>query len=218
MNGTTAPRANFGSGQRLLASNSNTGIGYLSAKNGDVIDLMARNRVWAWAITPDTKIWIHPSYPVHILAQTAEDIIRSAHAVLLGIGFKSFTQAPVIAVASVVQNLSVALTTRAFGVRAMVYDAPLTYRPGSYHFALSDGAYSAVAGANLGEIYVSSPHNRVEIMMFAVQNTGGQASIIGLAVPTLTLVAADSATVAATATTTTVGISAETLNERDLAH
>jgi hypothetical protein len=55
-------------------------------------------------------------------------------------------------------------------------------------------------------------------MLISIQNTGGQASIVGMAAPTATVVAADSATVAASATTTTVGVSAETLNERDLPH
>lgn len=204
--------------RRLNQSNPPSGIGYLGTKTGDIIDQMATNRVWAWNLTPGGKLFVHERYPVHLLQTRAEAVIQAAHAVLLGVGTKAFGQGPVVAVASVVSNLSLALSQRAFGVRVVIYDSQLTYRPGFYHIALSDGAYSATPGANLGEIYVRSATAPIEVMMFGIQNTGGQASIIGMATPTVTLVASDSATVAATATTTTVGMSAETLNERDLSH
>jgi hypothetical protein len=202
----------------LTQANPPASIGYLSAKPGEVIAKMAQNRVWVWGMTPDLKIFVQKSYPVHIMATTPESVIAACHAVLLGSGIKDFGQGPIIAAGSVVQNLSIALAQRAFGMRVTVYADALNYRPGWYHFALSDGAYSSTAGANLGEVYVKSPYNTFEIMMFSIQSAGGQATIVGMAVPTVTVVASDSATVADTATTTKVGVAVETLNERDLQH
>lgn len=203
--------------QDLRVANPPGGIGYLGMRNGDIIDKMAQNRVWAWGLTPGTKIFVHKAYPVHVLYTTAASVLAAAHAVLLGSAIKDFAQGTAIAVASVVSNLSVATAQRAFGLRVTVFDSQLTYRPGWYHLAMSDGALAAI-GSNLGEIYVRSQYAPFEVMMFAIQSAGGQASIVGMAAPTVSLIAADSATVAATATTTTVGVSAETLNERDLIH
>ena len=207
------------SSQPLSQSNPSTSIGYLNAQPGEIIDLMAKYRVWAWALTPNTRIRINVNYPAHILASTAAAVIASAHAVLLGEGLRGTAQGPAVAIASVVQDLTITLGgRRAFGARVTIFDADLTYRPGWYQVALSDGAYSATPGANLGEVEVSSPNNRIEFMMFSIRSVGGQASIFGMADPRVTLVASGSATVAATATTTTVGLAAETLNERDLQH
>lgn len=202
----------------LRIANKATGIGYLSAKSGDIIDLMAQNRVWVWGLTPGTKIFTHQAYPVHLMATTPEAIIQACHSVVLGSAIKSFAQGTAVAVASVVSNLSIVMNQRAFGCRITIFDSQLTYRPGYYHIALSDGAYSATTGANLGEFYVRSQTAPIEVLALSIQSGAGQASIISMAAPTVTLVAADSATVAATATTTTVGLSAETLNERDLSH
>lgn len=199
-------------------SNPANKIGYLSDANGDIIAAMAQKRVWAWGITPGTTIFVNPNYPAHLMATRASDIIAAMNAVLLGATIKGFANQPVVAIASVVQNLSLSLGQRACGARITIYDAALTYRPGYYHLALSDGAYSATAGANLGEVYVRASSAPIEVLMLSIQNGVGQASIVGMAAPTVTLVASDSATVAATATTTTVGLSAETINQRDLAH
>jgi hypothetical protein len=207
----------FKAGTALTVANPPASIGYLGTSNGDVINSMARNRVWAWGLTPGTKIFVQPAYPVHTLHSRPERYLQACQQVTLGAGVKAFNQGPVVAIASVVQNLSIALAQRAFGMRVTVYDSMLTYRPGYYHLGLSDGAFGAV-GTNLGEVYVRSQTAPFEVMLISIQNTGGQASIVGMAAPTATVVAADSATVAASATTTTVGVSAETLNERDLPH
>lgn len=196
-------------------SSAPASVGYLG-RSSDVIRQMAANRVWAWGITPGTRIFIHQSFPLFLMASTAAGIIGQARNVVLGAAQKGFAQGSPIAAASVVQDLALNISAvRSFGLRVTMFDSQLNYRPGWYHFKLSDGA-----GSSLGEVYVRNdrPQSSVEFMMCAIQSGGGQASIVAMDSPRLTLLASDSATVAATATTTTLGVAAETLNERDLAH
>jgi hypothetical protein len=172
-------------------------IGWLAP----VLQVMGKNRLWAMPLSDGTSLVPVQGQPLFLKQDNAQDLYGACKTAVAGRGDKEFSLTTQVAV-PVDQVLN--FTQPAFGLRVKLSNSPLNWKYSRYDLQIGDAAVAQ------GRLMARSASMPVDLVMFGISNTGGQASVIRLATPRLTLTAASSGTVLGDVT------DAETLNERDL--
>lgn len=160
---------------------------------------MAQNRSWVTSIGEGCDVFPTQGYPRFSMHATPLDYLSQAKLVVQGEGRKDFVQATADGTNATVINL----TRRSTGVRIKISDSAINFRNGTFDITLGDAAVA------LGQVFLKANRPSVEIVMLGISNTGGQASILGIATPRVTVANSGS-------TPSTTLISAETINMYDL--
>jgi hypothetical protein len=173
-------------------------IGWMAA----VITEMANARTPAYSMVEGNEIIITQGYPLYLMQDTPAALESAARTAVQGSGTKNVQ---VAAFANPPVDLAVNHTgIKSFGVRVKITDSPLAFKYGIYRITLGD------VGTALLDIQVRASVLPVDVVMLGVSNVGGQASVISIVSPRVTVTVADSTVAAAHS------LISETLNERDL--
>lgn len=170
---------------------------------GRALTIMGQTRRHALSINPHSSVIVTQEYPLQLLPNTPGGVFNACVIATQGAGEKTTGR---IIMPGVIADQSITLgTRRVFGVHVKITDSQLNFKQGTYTVQLLDGA------TILSQAVVLCPQGQVDLVMLAIGNTGGMASIPGAAAPVVKFIAAGSDFVAGN-----TALFAETLNMRDL--
>jgi len=178
-------------------ANPSARIGWLE----NMLRTMALARVHAISMTSQNSLTVAQAFPLHLAYNDYPSLLAACRAAIAGEGRKSV--ATQVTPAGPADN-TLALAFPAFGVRLKISDSLTNIKFGIFDVKLLDTA------TLLSEVYVDVAALPIRVGMLGIAFTRGQATVVRIAVPTVTVVAATSSTAI------TVYLSTETLNEADL--
>lgn len=168
---------------------------------GPALTQLANTKRTALSLVQGNNVMIVQAFPLVLAYSSPMDLLGAARIATAGKGEKVTAQTTHTAVA----DLDLTLTgTIAFGVKVRVTDSPLNFRFGAYRIQLLNGA------TVVSEVIVQANKMPAEVILLAISNTGGQATVVGITNPIVRFPFTNSAV------TTTLVCWAETLNMRDV--
>jgi hypothetical protein len=173
-------------------------IGWLGAAIKD----MGERRSWTFALSGKTDIVVAQTFPLYTSHESPDRLFGACKIAAQGSAVKASL---VSIVAAVPIDTTVALgIIKSFGVRVKIANSPLNFKYGQYTVDLLDNA------TLLSTVVIKPATNVADIIILAINNNGGQATVVPVLQPVVTVRVATSSLSAGDA------IVAETLNERDL--
>lgn len=190
-----------------LTQSPGVSVGWL----GPVITALAQGRTYALSLNPNNNIIVTtPNAPVSTMYSNSEELLTAIRIATAGAATKNIASGTYYNA-----DLAINLTARCFGVRVTLGAPPQSWPFSRVTLTLGDGATA------LYSVSVNTNSLPLDCVLLGMQGAGGVGSIIGIAAPRVTLVAADSvlpynpaATVAQTLAP--VGVAVESLNMRDI--
>jgi len=176
-------------------------IGWLSA----AFMAMGTARIWAHPLSSKTTIIPVQGNPIYTKAATPDELLASAKLAAQGTAKKDI-QVAIIADPPVDTTLTGAAAgaSACFGILLKLASSVLSFKPGIFRFNFLDAAVP------LTQVWVKPQTNILEFIWLGTLDAGGQASVVKVVQPVVTVVAASSSLTAGDS------FSMETLNERDL--
>lgn len=177
--------------------NPNMNIGWMA----DSLKRMGAARAWVDVLTNKVNVVIAQTYPLFTAHRSERDLFTACKVAVQGSAVKTVTPLLATAGADSVVNLT---GNKCFGVRIKYGNSPLNFKYGAYTITIGDGATA------LGQIVVRPSTNMFDVVVLGFNNNAGQASIVPILNPRVTVVDASSTQ------TTGDALVVESLNERDL--
>lgn len=171
---------------------------------GKALSVMGNTRRWAVSLNPSNQIIINQSFPLMMVHDSPVEVLNACRIAVQGEGAKTINQSLAPSPAA---NFTVSAgTKKVFGVRVRISNSVLNFKFGTYNIQLLDGAVL------LGQVFVVVKELPLDIVMLGISNVSGQATIIPIAVPNVTMNSADNPALVAGSDV----VHAESLNMRDI--
>jgi len=182
---------------KVSTTQSGANGGWLS----QAFNVMGANRLHCLSLVHGNELTVQQLYPLRTVYPNKQALVTACRIAVAGEARKdSQTQVTPAGPADNVLNL----LYKSFGARIKVSDSLTNLKFGSFDIKIGDGA------TVLSEVFVDVAVLPVRIVMLGIAINRGQATVIPIAAPRITVVAASSSTAV------TVYLTAETLNEADL--
>jgi len=187
----------------LGASDPSSQFGWLGA----AVTEAGNTRRWAISLVPENEVTVDQAFPLQMLYDTPAAVLSACKIAVAGVGVKSVISGLMAAAGADSTFTPLAANTLSFGLRFTIGDNVTTFKFGTYTVQILNN------GVNIGTIYIMAKKQPIDMVVFAITNVGGNATIVGNAVPAIKVIGSVNGSPTVTAST---AVWAETLNMRDL--
>jgi len=144
---------------------------------GAAIGTMGNTSRWACSLNPDNEVIAAQTYPLEGLFTTPAALLNAANIACAGSSGKTIATAQWPAVAAATTLTLTANTSVAFGARVKISNSVTNFKFGTYEIQLATGA------TVLSYVFVQVTSLPVDIVILAINNNAGKATVVGDSAP-----------------------------------
>lgn len=161
------------SGNQIGPAQSLRAFGWI----GPALSVMGNTARWAYSLNPDNDIVAANTYPLESMATTPASLLNACAIAVAGASTKTAASA---AWSATPAAISLALgTASVFGAFVRISNSTQSFKYGTYEIQLTNN------GAVLSYVYVQVASLPCEVVILAINNNAGKATIIGDPTPTV---------------------------------